>query len=244
MDGDIQMANQEYPNKKWADWVGYDVSSLPCTYLGLPLGNNPKSITLWDPVVDKERKRLASWKKGSFSIEVRLSLIKSIFNGTPDYYFSLFRAPSEVCKNREVNVWFPMGRDSWKESQALSYDKMGDYWKIKSIHLGGFGIGNFRLHNKTRLGKWLWHFNFELDTLWRKIIASKFDPHPFEWMPKGIRGTYWNLSKDITKDLPSFAHLVHCVVGEGRDTYFWEDFWVGDRPLCAFISSFLPSFLP
>ena len=36
--------------------------------------------------------------------------------------------------------------------------------KIKLIHLGGFGTGNFRLCNKTRLAKWLWHFNSELDS--------------------------------------------------------------------------------
>lgn len=25
------------------------------------------------------------------------------------------------------------------------------------------------------------------------------------------------------------------MVGEGRDTYFWEDHWVGERPLCSLI---------
>lgn len=35
------------------------------------------------------------------------------------------------------------------------------------------------------------------------------------------------------KELPSFVELVHCVVGEGRDTYSWEDHWVGKKPLCA-----------
>ena len=73
---------------------------------------------------------------------------------------------------------------------------------------------------------------------------SKFGPHPFELLSKGIRHTYRNLSKDIMKDLPRFAHPVCCMVWEGRDTYFREDFWVGDRPLCAFISLSLPSFLP
>lgn len=50
----------------WGDWIGCEIGSLPSFYLCLPLGNNPKSVSLWDPVVDKVRRRLASWKKASF----------------------------------------------------------------------------------------------------------------------------------------------------------------------------------
>lgn len=34
-----------------------------------------------------------------------------------------------------------------------------------------------------------------------------------------------------------FSGLVHFVVGDGRDTYFWEDKWVGVSPLCSMFPS-------
>lgn len=53
-----------------------------------------------------------------------------------------------------------------------------------------------------------------------------------EWVAKRGLGTHRNLWKDISFELPSFAHLV-CCVGEGKETYFWKDQWVGDRPLSS-----------
>lgn len=63
-------------------------------------------------------------------------------------------------------------------------------------------------------------FSLEPNSLCRKIIVSNHAPHPIYWSSKGIKGTHQNLWKDIMKELPSFVHLVHCVVGEGRDVYF------------------------
>ena len=40
----------------------------PLSYLGLPLGGNPKSKAFWDPVVEKVARRLGGWKKASLSI--------------------------------------------------------------------------------------------------------------------------------------------------------------------------------
>lgn len=49
---------------------------------------------------------------------------------------------------------------------------------------------------------------------------SKHDTHPFDWVAKGVKGTHQNLWKDISLELPSFSHLVHCIVGNGKDMYF------------------------
>ncbi|KAL4375888.1 hypothetical protein GQ457_02G032260 [Hibiscus cannabinus] len=55
----------------WADAVGCDVGRLPAEYLGLPLGPVRNSATLWDPVVVKFHKRLASWKANNLSLAGR-----------------------------------------------------------------------------------------------------------------------------------------------------------------------------
>lgn len=53
--------------RRWASLVGCKVGVFPSSYLGLPLGHNPKSLSVWNPVIEKVRKRLASWKRSFFS---------------------------------------------------------------------------------------------------------------------------------------------------------------------------------
>lgn len=35
----------------------------PFTYLGLPVGGNPRRLTFWDPVINKLKGRLTRWRQ-------------------------------------------------------------------------------------------------------------------------------------------------------------------------------------
>lgn len=52
------------------------VVKLPFTYLGIPIGGNPRRTTLWQPILAKMRWKLSSWKQKSFSVGGRLCLFK------------------------------------------------------------------------------------------------------------------------------------------------------------------------
>ena len=51
----------------------------------------------------------------------------------------------------------------------------------RSKKKGGLGIGNLRSKNKALLFKWLWRFPNEQDTLWAKVIRSKFGLDSNKW---------------------------------------------------------------
>ncbi|GJX98461.1 RNA-directed DNA polymerase, eukaryota, reverse transcriptase zinc-binding domain protein [Tanacetum coccineum] len=53
-------------------------SSLPFTYLGLPIGANMNRSCNWKPIIDKFHNRLSSWKARSLSFGGRLALLKSV----------------------------------------------------------------------------------------------------------------------------------------------------------------------
>lgn len=55
----------------------------------------------------------------------------------------------------------------------------------------------------------------------------------------GLNDMYHNLWKNIFLELSSFSHFVCCVVGEGKETYDWEDRWVRDRPPLLYVSLFI-----
>ena len=72
--------------------------SLPITYLGIPLGANPKQVHTWQPVLDKIRKMLSGWKVNALSKASWLVLIKSVLNNLSMYYLGLFTMPKAVAK--------------------------------------------------------------------------------------------------------------------------------------------------
>lgn len=85
--------------KSWVEEGSCDFGSFPSSYLGFPLGSNLKTVSFWNLMVDKVRKRLASWKKSFVSGAGRVMLIRFILSGIP-----MFRAPSLVGKNIEKHM--------------------------------------------------------------------------------------------------------------------------------------------
>lgn len=81
-----------------ASRLGCQLVELPISYLGIPLGANPRNTETWRPVISRIQKRLSMWKAKVLSRAGRLVLIKSVINNMPLYYLSLFRMPKKVVK--------------------------------------------------------------------------------------------------------------------------------------------------
>ena len=57
--------------------LGCKQGSLPMKYLGLPLGAKFKDKLIWNPIVEKMERKLASWKRLYLSKGGRVTLIKN-----------------------------------------------------------------------------------------------------------------------------------------------------------------------
>ncbi|XP_021985194.1 uncharacterized protein LOC110881144 [Helianthus annuus] len=73
------------------------VGSFPFNYLGLLVGANRS----WKPIVNNFKSRLAIWKAKQLSFGGKITLIKSILNSLPTYFFSLYKAPVQVIEDPE-----------------------------------------------------------------------------------------------------------------------------------------------
>jgi hypothetical protein len=80
-----------------ADILCCHTSALPLLYLGLPLG----ASLIWNPILEKIERRLASWKKLYLSKGGRLTLLKNTLSSLPTYYLSLFTIPKHVAARIE-----------------------------------------------------------------------------------------------------------------------------------------------
>jgi hypothetical protein len=84
-----------------AGTLGCVTSSLPLKYLGLPLRAHFKAKAIWDGIVEKIKRQLASWKIMYFSKGERVTLIKSTLSILPMYFLSLFPIPVAVANHIE-----------------------------------------------------------------------------------------------------------------------------------------------
>ncbi len=89
-----------------------------------------------------------------------------------------------------------------------------------------------RLFNRALLGKWLWRYGNERESLWRLIIHSKYGSLPGGWTSATIPASYGvGLWKNIRKDWAHFARYLRFEVGDGTQIKFWNDPWCEIGPL-------------
>jgi hypothetical protein len=94
-----------------ASFLHCKLGSLPFTYLGLPVGANPRLASTWDPVIKTIEKRLNSWRNRYVSLGGRVVLINSVLASIPVFFLSFsknsFEGKNENCP---LTKEFPMGR--------------------------------------------------------------------------------------------------------------------------------------
>lgn len=78
-----------------ADFLNCKVS-WALSYLGIPIGEGGGSILTWEPVVERMKNRMTSWKGRLLSQDGRLRLIKSVLSEFPPYYLSILKSPAIV----------------------------------------------------------------------------------------------------------------------------------------------------
>ena len=78
----------------------------------------------------------------------------------------------------------------------------------------------------------MWRFAAELDSIWKRLICSKFGKEDIGWRYREARGPYvvvfW---KDIQKDSSWIRENWKFGIGYGTTIRFWTDHWCGTSTL-------------
>ncbi|XP_071695285.1 uncharacterized protein [Rutidosis leptorrhynchoides] len=78
-----------------ASVTGCSVGVFPTTYLGITIGSNMKLVNNWQPLLNRFRSKLSSWKANLLSIGGRTTFIKSVLESLAIYSMSLFKCPEK-----------------------------------------------------------------------------------------------------------------------------------------------------
>lgn len=138
---------------------------IPFIYLGLPVGGRSRLQKTWNLVILKFKAKLSAWKLKSISFGGR-----SAFSISPILSLVLKMSACVVrtctCIMRDV-LWG--GGGDTRKIALLSWSSV-----CKPTDIGGLGIKDLSLFNKSLLGKWRWRFLSEPDHLWCQVIKAKY----------------------------------------------------------------------
>ncbi|KAL4556996.1 hypothetical protein LXL04_035166 [Taraxacum kok-saghyz] len=166
----------------------------------------------------------------TLSVGGRLTLLKSVLGSVPIYNMSVFKVPMGVLKLLEkMRSRFFRGVDeAGKKMTWTSWDTV-----CASKEKGGLGVGSFYALNRSLLYKWVWRFKSQPAAFWVAVVKAIHGPA----VASGpSRSSLW---RDILRsgvdlavkgvDLQSFCKKV---IGNGANTRFWNEVWIGDSMLC------------
>lgn len=206
-------------------------ASFPFIYLGLPVGANMKLSKNWSSVIDKFEKRLSSWKAKNLSFGGRLTLVKSVLNSLPLFYFSLFKVPRKVLNTLDgLRRRFLWGGDS--SSKKIHWVK----WEtvVTSKNNGGLGVGCLESANLALLAKWRWRLKTEHNALWSSCIRAIHKLKLIDGKAiarSSLKGVWYEIAgidMDFERKGVFLDKLFNRKVGIGDRTFFWKDSWCGE----------------
>ncbi|KAL7604438.1 uncharacterized protein LOC111907881 [Lactuca sativa] len=132
--------------------LGCEPSSLPFTYLGIPMGENMNLKNDWWPIIEKFHSKLSSWKAKLLSFGGRVTLVKAVLGN-----LTTFLCPSFLF---QIESFIPL--------RKLEGDLFGVVSSIRKVLAGllgkrysskkggGIGPGSIKTLNISLLAKWMW----------------------------------------------------------------------------------------
>ncbi|MFS7999578.1 putative reverse transcriptase zinc-binding domain-containing protein [Helianthus anomalus] len=127
-------------------------------------------------------------------------------------------------------LWAGSGED--KKMSWVAWDTVS-----KSKKNGGFGISKVRDVNFALLSKWAWRFKTQTESIWRKVVEVVHGGRG-RWVclpsNRRFRGCWNTLANEVERRYfngRNFIDLLSVKVGNGLNTKFWSDLWVGSTVL-------------
>ncbi|GJW36817.1 RNA-directed DNA polymerase, eukaryota [Tanacetum coccineum] len=213
-----------------ASKLGCSILNTPFIYLGVTVRSSMSRVRAWEDTLCKLKLRLSKWKNKTLSIGGRLTLLKVVLGATPIYAMSLYKVPKIVLNVMEsIRSKFFNGVDGGdKKITWIKWTKV-----LAAKRNGGLGVSSFYALNRALLFRWVWRFISQEDSLWFRLVRAihgddinRFQAANFSPWASILREIHSLKVRGI--DLVS-----HCRkrVGDGLNTCFWEDIWIGDQPL-------------
>jgi hypothetical protein len=195
--------------------IGFNIGSLPFTYLGVPIFRGKPKYVHFQPLTDKVKMKLSAWKASLLSIAGRVQLVKSVVQSMLLHCLTIYSWPIKLLKYLEKWMWNFVwsGEINKRKLVTVSWYKV-----CKPIKEGGLGIRNLTHINEVSNLKNCWDI-LQSDLQWAQLVRSRVlrNNSPIN---NDISSSIWCGGKHKFSTLKD---NVTWVIGTGENIRFWLD---------------------
>nr|DAD19666.1 TPA_asm: hypothetical protein HUJ06_021129 [Nelumbo nucifera] len=140
-------------------------------YLGLPIFSGRVTKHTFHSMVSRVQTKLVGWKANTLSLASRLTLLQSTLSLIPLHAMQIFCLPSSTCQDVDKarrNFLWESSLDH-RKLHLIKWEKI-----LTPKHVGGLGIRDLHSLNLALLTKLAWHLYCNQDSLWSKVLISKY----------------------------------------------------------------------
>jgi len=200
--------------------IGFEIGALPFTYLGAQIFRGKPKRIYFQPIADKIKIRLASWKASLLSMAGRVQLVKSIIQSMVIHTMTVYSWPISIL--RDIEKWIKnfiwSGDIDKRKLVTVAWKKV-----CADLDEGGLGLRSLICLNQATNMKICWEM-LHSEEHWAVILRSRvlrgsncIQNHIFSSLWRGMKNEY-NIVKENTTWL----------VGDGKHINFWFDHWNGE----------------
>ncbi|GKV45492.1 hypothetical protein SLEP1_g52564 [Rubroshorea leprosula] len=225
----------------WQERMAYRLcckgGELPFKYLGIPIGGNHRKLSMWKPLMESFKKKLASWKSQNLSLGGRITLLNSVLSSLLVYLMSAYLIPkgtlSSLDKIRRNFLW--EGSKEEKKIKWVSWERV-----CRKKECGGLGVKDLRKFNLALMGKWWGRLAKGEEGLWGKVIKGKYGVNGGQWMGwvrdgRRVGSLWWRDMQSLNVGGAGnegwLTEGFRIKIGEGKGVSFWWDEWCGENCL-------------
>ncbi|XP_019155168.1 PREDICTED: uncharacterized protein LOC109152041 [Ipomoea nil] len=206
------------------------------TYLGIPLLHKRVSHNTFFSVIDKMRKKLATWKASALSMAGRRVLVQTSLATTPTYAMQYMRLPVSTCNSIDKicrNFLWGHSKDT-RKIHTVSSDNV-----CMPRECGGLGLRQAKNCNMAFLSKMAWQVTTNQNKLWVKVLKEKYVKDSSFLNATATTNSSWPW-KSIIKGAKSLRSGIRWKVGNGNSLNFWHDHWMGSGPISSLPNVTIP----
>ncbi|CAJ2645220.1 unnamed protein product [Trifolium pratense] len=202
-----------------ASSLGFCIGTLPFMYLGVPIFKGKPKAVYFQPLVDKVKMKLASWKASLLTYAGRIQLVKSVIHSMLVYSITTYSWPISLIKmlDRYMRNFIWSGDLLVRKLVTVSWNKM-----CSPIDEGGLGIRSLSNLNKASNLKLFWEL-FNSDNQWANLLRSRV-VRKNGFIKHHIYSSLWS---GIKNQDHLIAQNTRWLVGNGNNINFWLHNWSG-----------------
>ncbi|GKB16177.1 zinc finger, CCHC-type containing protein [Tanacetum coccineum] len=146
---------------------------------------------------------------------------------------SIFKVPLTMLRSLEsIRCQFFNGHEL--KSNKSSWVKWNSVLAAKEK--GGLGVSSLFALNRALLMKWFWRFYSHNDSLWSRVIKAIYgvDGEVNKVSKYASRSCWRDIINEVRKLKDQGINMrdfMYIKVGNGETTKFWDDIWIGSKPL-------------